>query len=305
MEFTVLLLRLLVIGISPEPSEPDSQTKSLGIMTINLQHERKVENFKKLTDGIRDDFEDVPEFFVFQEVMFDNKKEESTASIRHFAEQMGYYYRATSRPTDNEGLGIASRYPFSYYAHKRYKKQSLIPPFYKRIALMGEFEVPGQGLVRVVNIHLTNWGWENGDRRKQMRETLEWMAERQREVVADVIVLGGDFNGETSDSEFRDLLKDEEIMDGVVLSNFNSSQGTHSGGARIDNLLVWSRLTKVTPESEAIVDYGISDHSHVAHRYEMNPKSYFAHSSNLALPGGCLLPTLNLSGFFEQNFEMK
>jgi endonuclease/exonuclease/phosphatase family metal-dependent hydrolase len=154
-----------------------------------------------------------------------------------------YYYRGTQRPSDREGVAIASRYPFLYYASRELDAQtSRLLLGFNRVSVMGEFSVPDVGRVRVVNVHLTNWGFEEHVRRQQLTETLQWTAARQREVPAEVIIFGGDFNIEPEWNQLG-LMKSPAATGSIKYRTHNNPDSLTFGGrgnprTRVDYIFI-------------------------------------------------------------------
>jgi endonuclease/exonuclease/phosphatase family metal-dependent hydrolase len=174
----------------------------------------------------------------------------------NLADELDYFCRGTKRTSDREGLAIISRYPFRYYAERHLKNQTSRALLgFNRVSVMGEFNVPEVGRVRVVNVHFTNWGFEERVRRGQLTETLQWVAERQSEVPADLIIFGGDFNIEPSWDEL-DLMHDRSVTGGIVYHSHNDPQTETFGSKgnpkkRVDYIYIAEPLR---PTGVAIVD---------------------------------------------------
>ncbi len=194
----------------------------LSVMSFNMEHRDKANELTAIARDLRGRSDEIPDFILLQEVVFrhaESKGADNTAAS--LADDLEYYCRGTKRSTDREGVAIISRYPFLYYASRELEAQTSRALFgFNRVSVMAEFSVPEVGRVRVVNVHLTNWGFEERVRRKQLVETLEWTAQRQREVPADVIIFGGDFNIEPQWDEL-DLVFNKTITGGIEYRNYN------------------------------------------------------------------------------------
>lgn len=273
----------------PEPGErpavkaPARTLDSIAILTTNLEHKDRPKELKVVAERLRaGDVPSIPDFIICQEVLFKRSgPQKNTAEV--LALHLGYYCRGTKRTSDREGVAIISRYPFEYYGERHLKAQTarLLLGF-RRVSVMGEFQVPGIGRVRVVNVHFTNWEFEERIRRKQLEETLDWIAERDAEVPVAVTFLGGDFNAGVHEREMKALSTPKPGA--PVFANFNGKTPTwgftKSKATRIDLVFVaaqgqaW-RLNQEqvlwkegVPRSEDPEDrFGLSDHLPVYHLY--------------------------------------
>ncbi|MHC4093190.1 MAG: endonuclease/exonuclease/phosphatase family protein, partial [Planctomycetota bacterium] len=178
--------------------------RCLGVLTFNMRHRDVPLQLHALAQGLRADLGQLPDFILCQEVVFDRpraREHEDTAA--DLASLLDYEVRGTPRRSGLEGLAILSRHPFDHYAYLHLEaRDGFFSGGFPRVSIMGEFQVASIGRVRVVNVHLAYRRSRNETRREQLRETLAWMADRQHEVAADVIVLGGDFNIEPQWDEF-------------------------------------------------------------------------------------------------------
>jgi endonuclease/exonuclease/phosphatase family metal-dependent hydrolase len=217
----------------------------LSIMTFNMQHRNNPDELEVVADHLQSDLDETPDFILCQEVLFErshNPEEANTAAL--LANDLDCYWHGTKRTSDREGVAIISRYPFTYYAERHLKSQtSRLLLGFRRVSVMGEFQVPGTGLVRVTNIHLTNWGFEEHVRRKQLEETLEWMADREREVHADVNILGGDFNIKSGSDELK-IVTEGKYAQLFNFQNCNTGLPTRGGKGhpsyRVDYIFISS-----------------------------------------------------------------
>jgi endonuclease/exonuclease/phosphatase family metal-dependent hydrolase len=271
-------------------SDPEvvGQTDSLSVMLYNMHRRDRPPELLVVADDLRNRVAEVPDFILLQEVMHDIDAEDPNTAII-FARDLGYCCRSTRRNTDREGSAIISRYPFAYYAARQMKAQtSRMVLGQNRISIMGEFRVPTVGLVRVVNVHLTNWGFAGEVRRAQLQETLEWIAQRQTEQPADVILLGGDFNMHPDDSTFE-MLHDVSITGGLVYRDNNDHSvptfgKTNGAQKRLDYIfmatasrvgLTFGREECLWPQPLVVSKTGHrffpSDHKAVLHRYQVGP----------------------------------
>jgi endonuclease/exonuclease/phosphatase family metal-dependent hydrolase len=203
--------------------EVTGQSDSLSVMQYNMHRRDRPNELQVVAADLRDRVAEVPDFILLQEVMHERDEDKGTEinTAIVFAKELGYCCRSTQRNTDREGSAIISRYPFAYYEARQLKAQtSKWALGQNRISIMGEFQVPNVGLVRVVNVHFTNWGYADDVRGAQLQETLEWIAARQREHPASAIILGGDFNAVPSGSEL-DVIRDTAITGGLVFHDYN------------------------------------------------------------------------------------
>ncbi|MHC4614567.1 MAG: exonuclease/endonuclease/phosphatase family protein, partial [Planctomycetota bacterium] len=160
----------------------------LAVLSFNMQHKDMPEQLAVMGQRLATDAPRIPDFILCQEVLFQrarHKGQDNTAAV--LADELGYYCRGTKRTSDREGVAIVSRYPFVHYDAKHL--QARTAPFllgFRRVSVMGEFMVPDVGRVRLVSVHLAYQTFEHHVRRKQLTETLEWIADRQREVPAEL-----------------------------------------------------------------------------------------------------------------------
>jgi len=274
----------LQTGLNVSAQSPVDRADRLGVLTFNMEHRDKPQQLAVMAQHLRSDLDEVPEFMLLQEVMFKRSKskgEDNTAAV--LADQLGYYCQGTKRTSDREGIAIASRYPFAYYDSLNLKSQtSALLLGFRRVSVMGEFLVPAIGRVRIVNVHFTNWGFEEHVRYKQLKETLEWIAQREAQVHAVVTIFGGDFNAEPDGSEMP-LLTDASVVGDLKYQNFNTSDPTRGGeghpNKRIDYLFVSAPAQSLNfvREQRLWVDglvakagdspFWLSDHVPVLHQY--------------------------------------
>lgn len=214
---------------------------SLSVMSFNMWHKDRPRELGTMVKQLREDLKQLPDFVVCQEVVFGRDGEQdNTAKV--LGDLMGYQTRGTKRRGDGEGVAIISRYPFEYYGELHLKAQTtkLLLGF-NRVSVMGEFMVAGIGRVRVVDVHLTNWGFEGHVRRRQIAETLEWIGKREAEVGAVVTVFGGDFNAKIEWGEMKQVTE-KGAAGSVVFQDFNSKEGSMglpgTPNKRIDHIFV-------------------------------------------------------------------
>jgi len=239
--------------LGSESAEIIGLNDCLTVMSFNMEHRDRPAELASIADDLRRRAGEVPDFILLQEVVFDRssrKGEENTAAV--LANDLEYYCRGTKRSSDREGIAILSRYPFEYYASRELEAQTSRALLgFNRVSVMAEFNVPGLGRVRVVNVHLTNWGFEERVRRKQLTETLQWTARRQREIPADVIVFGGDFNIQPQWDEL-DLVSNKAITGGIEYRNYNDPASLTRGSRGDPNVRV-DYIFIATPNAQSEV----------------------------------------------------
>lgn len=255
----------------------------LGVLTFNMEHKDQPEQLAVMAQHLRSDLREMPDFVLCQEVMFnrsERKVQENTAEV--LGDALGYYARGTKRSSDREGVAILSRYPFEFYDSRALKSQTSPLLFgFNRVSIMGEFKVPAVGLVRVVNVHLTNWRFEEHVRTNQLRETLQWITERDQLVHADVTILGGDFNM-LPDGNERPLVTDHRETGALQFKDYNTNDPTRGPdgrpSVRVDYLFIASPQcdVKFLGEDRLFKDglresdgdrFYLSDHVPVLHQY--------------------------------------
>lgn len=230
----------------------------LSVLTFNTKHRDVPIQLQAVANGLKADLLRLPDFILLQEVVFGRprkKGHDNTAAA--LAELLGFECRGTAREDGTEGVAILSSHPFEHYEFKHLgARDGFLSAGFPRVSVMGEFAVAGIGRVRVVNVHLAHQQSSNDVRRAQLTETLQWMADRQSEVPADVIVLGGDFNIEPGWEEIS-VLKDVSATGGLPFADFNST--AHTSGAvgelyrRVDYLFVASPDRTIESAGEGIL----------------------------------------------------
>ena len=167
----------------------------LTALSFNMQHRDRPLELIAMARYLHE-VEGVPDFILCQEVVFRRpswRGRDNTAAV--LADELGYHTAGTDRRGSREGVAILSRFPFAYYDQRHLKARTSPLLFgFARVSVMGEFIVPRIGRVRVVNTHLAYQPWEGHVRRKQLDETLAWLAEREAREPAAVTIFGGDFN---------------------------------------------------------------------------------------------------------------
>ncbi|MHC4416231.1 MAG: endonuclease/exonuclease/phosphatase family protein [Planctomycetota bacterium] len=265
----------------------------LSVLSFNMQHKDRPDQLTVLAEHLKADLAPLPDFILCQEVLFRRarwKGQENTAAV--LADRVGYFSKGTKRKSDREGVAIISRYPFAYYAEKHLKART--NPFllgFRRVSVMGEFLVPGLGRVRVVNVHLAYWTFEHHVRRKQLRETLDWMARREREVPADITILGGDFNIEPRWSEMA-LITGAGGASGLRFEDYNEPDATRGSpgrpSVRVDHIFVSAPRRDIRMLGERLLyrhglltasgssHFWLSDHLPLYHEYAVGPAAFAA-----------------------------
>jgi endonuclease/exonuclease/phosphatase family metal-dependent hydrolase len=268
----------------------------LSVVTFNMQHRDKPQQLAVMAEHLLADRSRAPDFILCQEVLFQRplrKGRENTAGV--LAQELGYYCRGTKRKSDREGVAIISRYPFVHYDQKHLKaRTSGLLLGFRRVSVMGEFLVPGMGRVRVVSVHFAYQSFEHHVRRKQLAETLEWIADRQRRVPADVTILGGDFNIQPHWSEFAPLT-DAASTGELRYHDWNTAEPTRGPqgrpNVRLDYIFVAAPDRDVLMLRERLLfahglwardgtrHFWISDHLPVLHEYAIGPTPALAAST--------------------------
>ncbi len=178
----------------------------LTALSFNMQHRDRPRELAAMARYLRE-VEGVPDFVLCQEVLFRRQAwrgRDNTAAV--LADELGYHAAGTDRRGSREGVSIVSRFPFDYYDERHLKaRTSPLLLGFARVSVMGEFIVPRIGRVRVVNTHLAYLPFEGHVRRKQLDETLAWLAEREACEPAVVTIFGGDFNLKPNAKEFEPL----------------------------------------------------------------------------------------------------
>lgn len=234
----------VALGATRDPEAAAGRADRLSVLSFNMQHKDRPRDLEVLANRLHSEFAEVPDFVLLQEVVFNRaarKGESNTAEV--LANELGYHCRGAKRSSDREGVAIISRYPFEFFDACHHKAQtSRLLLGFNRVSVMGEFTAPDIGRVRVVNVHFTNWGFEEHVRRKQLAETLRWIAHRQSAVPADVIILGGDFNIEPDWDELH-VLNDMQVTGGIHYQDFNDPRTDTFGAVgnpskRVDYIFV-------------------------------------------------------------------
>ena len=289
-------------GSAPAPADPQAIAADdarvlpscadtggcLRVITFNTKHRDVPVQLAAVAKRLQSDCPQSPDFILCQEVVFDRPKskgQDNTAAA--LAERLGagWQCRAIAREGGPEGVAILSPHPFEHFEHLHLKtRDAWHKAGFPRVSVMGEFQLPQVGRVRVVNVHLAHRHSAHDIRREQLRETLEWMAARQLEVPADAIILGGDFNIEPGWEEWF-VLKDTSANGGLEFHDFNSTAPC-SGKVgrpfqRVDYVYVAAPDRAVTGAGEAILwPHGIptvdgasrfhpSDHQPLLHVFEI------------------------------------
>jgi endonuclease/exonuclease/phosphatase family metal-dependent hydrolase len=268
----------------------------LAVLSFNMQHKDRPAELAVMAERLAGDVGRLPDFILCQEVLFKRargKGRDNTAAV--LADELGYYCQGTKRTSDREGVAIVSRYPFVHYEWKHLKARTAAFLLgFRRVSVMGEFIAPGAGRVRVVNVHLAYQTFEHHVRRKQLIETLEWIAARQREVPADLTILGGDFNIEPHWSELAPMW-DPLVTGDLRFSNWNGDGPTRGPkgrpNVRIDYIFVAATGCDLRMMGERLLfgqqlrrsdgsgRFWLSDHLLVLHEYAIAQRPALAASA--------------------------
>ena len=228
------------------------------VLSYNTKHRDVPIQRHAVANAIKADLNPLPDFILLQEVVFGRpKKKGLDNTAAELAQLLGYECRGTAREDGMEGVAIISRCSFEHYECKHLQaRDSLFSGGFPRVSIMGEFLDPEIGRIRVVNVHLAYQPSKHDTRRTQLKETLIWMADRQRKVAADVIILGGDFNIEPEWDELK-MLQDAQQCGGLQFIDGNTKAFT-SGDVgniyrRVDYLFAASPQRTITSSGETVL----------------------------------------------------
>jgi endonuclease/exonuclease/phosphatase family metal-dependent hydrolase len=191
----------------------DAPPASLSVLSANLHRNRSPADMRLLAANVHRDLSDGPDFVLCQEVMF-SPLGPAQSSAAALARGLNYHWAGNPRGAISaEGSAILSRYPFIYSSRWRLG--------FRRMSVMGEFDVPGIGRVRVINVHFQDKPAHADNRRAQLAETLRWIEARERRCPATITILGGDFNAEPDAPEFAALFSPESA---TSFQSFNTKR---------------------------------------------------------------------------------
>ena len=267
-----------------KPADAAPAPRPLNVLSVNLQHHDRPSELATVANHLKADPRLTPDFIFCQEVLFQRRGAlDNTAAV--LAKELGYHVRGTKRTSDREGIAIVSKYPIEYYDSINLKSQtSALLLGFRRVSTMAETTVPGVGRVRLVNVHFTNWGFEQRVRTNQLRETLEWAAARERQAPAALTFLAGDFNAEPDHSEMA-LVKDRSVTGPLAFHDSNGSAPSMGSlgnpHKRIDFIFVSGANRPAFTGEELLWKSGVptadggkfylSDHLALLHRYVVAP----------------------------------
>ena len=272
-------------ALTPMPA----QDRTLGVLSYNMKRTKRRSTLAAVAHHLAAEFDELPDFILCQEVMFRRGENgESTSSAADLASSLGCHVRGSKRRGDREGLAIISRYPFAFFEARQLAARSLPLVGWPRVSLMAEFMVPGVGRVRVIDVHLSHHTFEHGIRRKQIAETLAWVAQRQGEYPADVTIFGGDLNTRPQWPELAMLTDAPDLS----ILNYNGEAPTKGGQGswrhRIDYIFIAAPGHDVgflgetllwedgLPRQSGRGRFWPSDHLMVHHEYSIMPRNQFA-----------------------------
>ena len=199
----------------------------LSVMTFNTKHRDVPVQSEATHRQLKSDLPRLPDFLLLQEVVYDrpsSKGADNTAAA--MAAALGCQCYGEARDGGSEGVAILSPHAFTFTDHLHLTaRDGLLSAGFPRVSVMVESNVPGVGLVRAVNVHLTQRPSQNAIRIEQLKETLDWMNARQNAMPADVIILGGDFNSHPEWSD-RALVMDAAACGGIAFQDFNTPTPT-------------------------------------------------------------------------------
>jgi endonuclease/exonuclease/phosphatase family metal-dependent hydrolase len=235
----------------------DGRPGCVSVLSYNLKHRDVPLQLEAVARSITSDCHQ-PDFILLQEVVFGRPRKVGHENVgAALAELIDYNAEGAAREDGTEGIAILSRHPFDHYEHKHLDaRDGWLSGGFPRVSVMGEFVLPGVGRVRVVNVHLAHAPSSHDTRSEQLRETLDWMAARQRDVPADVIILGGDFNIEPSWEELA-IMQDRTACGDLEFVDFNSR--THTSGSlgeayrRVDYIFIAAPQKKTETIGEAVL----------------------------------------------------
>lgn len=271
---------------------PDAPADRLVVLSYNMQHRFRPRELAAFAETLRE-VEGLPDFILCQEVLFRvraARNRDNTAAI--LADELGYYARGTDRRGSREGVAIVSRYPFAFYAERHLKaRTSALLIGFSRVSVMGEFIVAGIGRVRVVTTHLAYQPWAGHVRRKQLNETLAWLAEREAREPAAVTIFGGDFNLAPGDRAFAPL-SDPRVTGRLRFLDANTLRPTLGWpgrpSKRVDYIFVSAPYRTIRFHGERLLfaegiwhndgsrRFHPSDHLPVLHEYTLSPTALAA-----------------------------
>jgi endonuclease/exonuclease/phosphatase family metal-dependent hydrolase len=267
----------------------------LAVLSFNMQHKDQPRQLAVMAERLAAEPR-LPDFILCQEVLFERARRKGRANTAAvLADELGYHCRGTKRTSDREGVAIVSRHPFVHFESKHLKARTAVFLLgFRRVSAMGEFMVPEVGRVRVVSVHFAYQTFEHHVRRKQLTETLEWIAARQREVPAELTILGGDFNIEPHWSELAPMW-DPAVTGSLKFSNFNGSAPTRGPkgrpNVRIDYIFTAASGCDLKMMGEKLLfgqklrhrngsgRFWLSDHLAVLHEYAIAPRPALAAAS--------------------------
>ncbi len=268
----------------------------LAVLSYNMQHRDRPRELAAFAETLRE-VEGLPDFILCQEVLFGlHKTRDSDNTAAILADELGYHAMGTDRRGSREGVAIVSRYPFTFYDERHLKARTSPLLFgFARVSVMGEFIVAGIGRVRVVTTHLAYQPWEGHVRRKQLDETLAWLAEREAREPAAVTIFGGDFNLRPGAPEFAPLF-DPRVTGRLRFLDANTLMPTLGWPGhpfkRVDYIFVSAPYDNVRFDGERLLfaegvwyndgsrRFHPSDHLPVLHGYTLTPTAL------AAAPGG-------------------
>lgn len=276
----------MVLGLHSKPLFAETPGE-LKVMTFNINRSNGLaeEQMKKIARFFRKNPSSLPDFILLQEVYFyDSNVPLKTSAAAVLAKELNYYFQGQKKGGligSTEGSAILSRYPFTHFGSQSMDSYPLLDS--KRLAIMGEFDVPALGRVRVINVHLAYASYMGGKRKHQMKQTIRWLRKRQEDPNsrADITFFGGDFNA-TADSEEVSILFNEDRAGDMKFQNLNSKESSfghkQDNNRRIDLIFVSSKKLSVRLLEEKLFwekgsssddsSLRFSDHSPVFHGYQ-------------------------------------
>lgn len=287
MNQILFILLFALSGISWAGQNVADSSARIRIFTFNiLRTNGLAENeMKSLARYFKERPDKTPDFILLQEVYSYNSKDPARAhAAAILAREMNYHVKYANKGGiigPSEGSAILSRFPFEHFDSISMGSAPLLDSL--RLAVMGEFMVPGIGRVRVVNVHLAYAPDMKKFRRSQVKQTLQWMCKRESnaETSAAVSFLGGDFNASADSGELAAIFN-SAYCGFFNFQNFNTKDFTCGSKERhdkyrIDQIFVSGGPLKVQflgetlPGKEGTESYNeeikFSDHVPVYHEY--------------------------------------
>lgn len=260
-------------------------SKELKVLTLNVKDDRSSLPLIAMKKELQQK-KIQPDFILLQEMHIESN---SHSTIKNYASNLNYTNLSqVKRKEDTESLGILSSYnimknPLTgklsiWSLHLKAKSK------YKRVALMTDFLVPLVGRTRVINTHLAHKKDldTRSVRKNQVEEIINWIKNQQKDLPAQAIIFGGDFNSNKKESIYSgelDTITTTPLSKNLYFQDQNGSTHTSHDNRRIDNIYYASLNSSLSFKSEEILFeekvklkknqfIAISDHKGVLHTYK-------------------------------------